>query len=111
MANIMQGVIKITATKKLTDSEVTKITQYIKDNLAYDNYLDMQDQYDDDYQSMSVYMSIKWSLNYIKEYLKTFCKEFNVSIEARGEEDGIGFYEVIHINENGEIIKHNELSF
>lgn len=111
MANVMQGVMKITATNKLTENEVTKITQYIKDNIAYDDYLDMQDEYDDEYQSMSVYLSIKWSLDYVKEYLQAFAKEFNISLECRGEEDGIGFYEVMHIDNKGEITKHDELSF
>ena len=112
MANVMQGVLKITATDKLTENEVTKITQYIKDNIAYDDdYLDVQNEHDDEYQSMSVYLSIKWSLDYLKEELMSFAKEFNISLECRGEEEGIGFYEVMHIDNKGEIIKHDELSF
>ena len=108
MANIMNASFTITNETKMSEDTQSKIINHIKENIAYDDYIDINDSEED---VISLYLSVKWSLDYIKLYLTGMCKAFKVTLEARGEEEGIGFYEVMNIDNRGKIIKHEELSF
>ena len=88
MANIFDAKLRVTSETSLSKNRWEEITQYIKDNIAYDDYIDISDEAEyNNYKFQSYYLSVKWSLDYIKEYLQSFAKTFDVSLEARGEEE------------------------
>jgi len=110
MANIFDAKLRVVSVAGLPDEKWDEVMEYIRENISYqDDYIDEVDNEEE--TQREYYTSLKWSLDYVKEHLQKLCTTFNVSLQARGEEDGVGFYEVIEIESTGEIVRHEELGF
>jgi hypothetical protein len=110
MSNIFDAKLRVVSETGLSDEIWNEVKDYIGKFISYDDdYLEETDNEED--TQRDYYTGLKWSLDYVKEDLQKLCTTFNVSLQARGEEEGVGFYEVIEISSTGEIVRHEELGF
>jgi hypothetical protein len=107
MANTMYAVLTIKGVQ--TEEQAGRIYEHLKEKIAYGGAIEYNEEFDEDY--FSVFIDLKWSLTYMSVFICELAKAERVEIQGRGEDEGIGFYEVLNINNVGEITRSEELAF
>lgn len=105
MANVCNTQLKIVA-DRISDEKADDIIKWLEDNYCLEDSLNENWRCED---SLELYCDTKW--NVIPEELSKMCKKFKVQCRAIGQEDGNGFIQVVHIENNGKIIGDEAMSF
>ena len=106
MANIFDAIIRVNETTEgqlnTIETELTKDIQAI----AFD---DIHDSSGVENGQIEYYCDLRWSIQ--PEHFSVIASKHNVKIEIRGCEDSLGFYQVVVVSPEGEVLKNEELSF
>lgn len=92
-------------TKNTEVFEVDKMVKWLTENYFYDG----QGEVYEDEEYFELDGGTQWNVN--EDILADFCKQFKVQVRATGIENGIGFVQVVHIYDTGEIISNEEISY
>lgn len=83
-----------------------QMVKWLEENYFYDG--SMGDICEDE-EFFEVSGDTKW--NVCPEVLQDFAKKFNVRVRADGREAGVGFLQLVHVEDTGEILSDEELAF
>lgn len=108
MANTCNTNLSIQRTESKRDiAEMSEeIKKFIDDNIAYQM---TPDEVYCDEDTLEIYVSTRWNVP-VKE-LSEMCKQFSVRCRAWGVEEGVGFIQVVHIEDTGQVLSDEELPF
>lgn len=93
-------------TKKEISEMSDEMIKDINENISYQGDAS-QDWCDEDLMEVST--DTRWNIP--TEELSAFCKKYNVKVRAVGEEPGCGFVQVVCIEDTGEVIQDEAISF
>lgn len=111
MANTCYTTLSIQKTDNTTGKKdmaemSEEIQKFINEEIAYcgESY---EDYTDEDLLEFS--MDTKW--NVPTEKIQELCKKFSVQVRAVGREDGMGFIQVVCVEDDGNVLQDDALEF
>lgn len=107
MANCCDTSFTIISEKEeIQEEKLKQMQDWLSDNIAHcDNaYIDYIDA-----NLVEGNVCTRW--NVPEDKLQEFCKLFKVKLRAIGREDGVGFVQVVCINDNGELVQNEEIGY
>ena len=97
--------IKLISEEEITPTQLEQISKTLADDIAYTGgEVTYHEDTDIEWEG-----DTKWNVPI--EALAALCKRFNLKARAVGREDGVGFVQVVCIDESGTVTQDDEITW